>query len=91
MDIDTFAEVVIEAANQSSLYDMEDESYVQFQIHAAIYAYASMNHSGQGSDLYRILCCSEFNPGPMWTETEEMDSNEFYSLVEEIANRENIT
>lgn len=38
-----------------------------FDVEEAIYWYAEQNHSGQSSDLYLILCASEFEPGPVRT------------------------
>lgn len=38
-----------------------------FDIEAAIYWFASDYHSGQWSDLYSILSCSEYRPGRMET------------------------
>lgn len=91
MTAQDFADIVFDAAKNSRFYDVSDVDYVIFQIHAAAYTYASLNHSGQNSDLYKILSTSEFSPGPMWMEDDEIESNEFYSLVEDIANRENIS
>lgn len=37
----------------------------EFDIEAAIYWFASDNHSGQWSELYAILSTSEYKPGIM--------------------------
>jgi hypothetical protein len=34
-----------------------------FDIEQAIYWYCADNHAGQWSDLYRVLCESEYTPG----------------------------
>ncbi len=46
---------------------IDNDNY--FDVAEAIYAYCSMHHSGQSSELYKILCQSEFKPGPMWSES----------------------
>ena len=84
MNIEELYDTIYREAEKSSLYDLYDEEYVEFQIHAAIYTYASLNHRGQWSDLYGILCSSEFNPGHMWKESREIEENEFYPLVEQV-------
>ncbi len=33
--------------------------------HAAAWAFASHHHGGQWSPLYRVLCASKFEPGPL--------------------------
>jgi hypothetical protein len=39
----------------------------EFDIEAGIYWFATAWHGGQGSNLYSVLCNSEFCPGPMAT------------------------
>jgi hypothetical protein len=37
----------------------------EMDIESAIYYFTELYHGGQGSDLYEILCNSEYTPGPM--------------------------
>lgn len=90
MTAEAFAALVFSAAENSSLYDLSDVNWAEFQIHAAIYAYASINHSGQNSDLYSVISSSEFRPGLFWNENDEIECNEFYPLVEQVAKDNNI-
>lgn len=87
MTADELAYQVKNRASKSGLFDMTESNYVDFQIHAAIYAFASLNHSGQYSELYEVLSSSPFLPGPLWRETEEEESNEFYQVVESVAEK----
>lgn len=52
-----------------------------FEIAEAIHCYASLNYSGQNSELYKILSQSQFNPGPLWSETRCLIENEYVSLL----------
>ena len=54
-----------------------------FDYAEAIHCFASLNHSGQWSDLYSILSRSEFSPGPMWTHTRCEQENPVYSEITE--------
>lgn len=60
---------------------INSENY--FDIAEVIHCYASLNHSGQWSDLYSVLSESEFNPGPSWSETRVLRENEFYNELTE--------
>lgn len=55
----------------------------RFDIEEAIYWYASDYHSGQASELYRILSTSPFNPGPMSHGPEGMAEEIYNALVSE--------
>lgn len=68
-------------------HDMSDSDYVKFQIHAAMYAFAALNHGGQWHELYEVLSTSDFSPGPLWTESREVEENEFYGVVAEVCER----
>jgi hypothetical protein len=91
MTIDQFEQLVFEAAEESGLFDTYDETSTRWDILECIHAYASMNHSGQGSDLYSILSQSTFCPSRSWSESRVMHENPMFYLVEEIAFKENIT
>lgn len=67
--------------------DCEDREYVNFQVHAAAYAWLSLNHGGQGSRQYALLCAIDFNPGPMWSETRELEENTFADEVSRFLTR----
>jgi len=55
-----------------------------FDIAAALHAFLTYNHEGQGSERYSLLSRSEFKPGPMWEPGEEADENEWYSAIESL-------
>lgn len=58
----------------------EDKESVRFNVMAAAYAWCSLNHGGQGSREYALLCAIPFNPGPFWSDEQELDSGEnFYA------------
>lgn len=71
-------------------HDMSEPQYVKFQIHAAIYAFASLNHGGQFHPLYEVLSTSDFEPGSLWTENREVIENEFWPVVCDVCDRLNI-
>lgn len=77
------------AAKRSGLYDTNDREACEFELAEAVHAYASVNHGGQGSELYEILSTSEFVPGPMWKERHVMES-EAYDIVERVAKRKKL-
>jgi len=83
-------DAVFRAAKRSSLYDTHDRESCEAEIGAAVHAYASGNHRGQYSDLYKILSTSKFSPGPMWTEWREIRDNAYYSLVKKVAKRKKL-
>lgn len=80
----------VERRAKKTGFDMSDPDYVEMQIEAAMYAYASLNHSGQSSELYEVLSTSHFGPGPMWRESDEESENEFYPIVAEVCERDKI-
>lgn len=43
----------------------------EFDIEASIYWYSHDYHSGQGSNLYRILCESKYQPGRLMRSHED--------------------
>lgn len=84
-------DAVFRAAKRSSLYDTYDRESCEAEIGAAVHAYATMNHSGQSSDLYEVLSTSEFCPGPMWTERREIRENMYYDLVKQVAKKKKLS
>lgn len=82
---------VFRAAKRSGLYDTYDRESCEAEIGAAVHAFASVNHSGQSSDLYEVLSTSEFCPGPMWTEKREIRDNMYYDLVKQVAKRKKLS
>jgi hypothetical protein len=54
-----------------------------FEIAEAIHCFASLNHSGQWSELYAVLCQSEFSPGVLWSETRCLADNEYVNELTE--------
>ena len=79
------------SAKRSGLYDSYDSNSCDFDIAAAVHAFASVNHSGQSSDLYEVLSTSEFRPGSMWTEKREIRENMYYDLVKQVAKRKKLS
>lgn len=70
----------------------EDKESVRFDVLAAAYAWCSLNHQGQGSLQYALLCEIPFHPGPLWSESRELDSGENFfakETVEWLSNSEN--
>lgn len=84
-------DAVFRAAKRSSLYDTYDRESCEAEIGAAVHAYASVNHSGQSSDLYAVLSTSDFRPGPTWNERRERRENMYYDLVEQVAKRKKLS
>jgi hypothetical protein len=56
-----------------------DENY--FELAEAVHAWLSLNHEGQWSDTYRLLCRSKFNPGPMWSESRVESENPYFTEI----------
>jgi len=55
-----------------------------FEMHCAIYWYASEFHSGQNSELYEVLSCTSYRPGAYECGPEEDIASSIYdALVEE--------
>lgn len=48
----------------------------------AVHCFLTLNHEGQSSKKYELLCRSEFKPGHSWSESRVESENEFYSEVE---------
>lgn len=84
-------DAVFRAAKRSGLHDVYEDESCQVEIAAAVHAYASIHHSGQGSELYKILSTSEFRPGPRWTEKREIRDNMYYDLVKQVAKRKKLS
>lgn len=59
-----------------------------FEMHCAIYWYASAFYDGQGSELYAVLCCSPYGPGRNESGPgEDIASSIYDALVTEYENR----
>lgn len=59
---------------RDSLDTMSDDEW-EFSLESALYYFASMNHGGQWSNLYKVLCNSHYSPGRMenfekWSEND---------------------
>lgn len=56
-----------------------------FELVEACYTFACLNHSGQWSDLYSLMCeiGQEFKPGMAWSETQVEQENQFYNDIDE--------
>jgi hypothetical protein len=54
-----------------------------FDLAEACHCFASLNHGGMHSHLYKMLSRSEFKPGYAWSETTVENENECYSMVNE--------
>lgn len=67
-----------------STNEVTAENY--FDVYEACYTWLSLNHEGQWSPAYELLCKSEFNPGPMWSEHRVVDENPYYGEI----TRENV-
>jgi len=61
--------------NTENKIDINSENY--FDVAEALHCYLSLNHNGQWSDEYRMLCQSKFKPSPMWSESRCLEEN-FY-------------
>lgn len=59
----------------SNQLTVDRENY--FDVAEALHCWLSLNHKGQWSDAYRLLCRSQFKPGPMWTESRCEAENPF--------------
>lgn len=58
-----------------------------FEMHSAIYWYASVFYDGQNSELYGVLCCSPYGPGRAESGPEEDLASSIYdALVAEYEN-----
>ena len=55
----------------------DDTPSVLFQVMAAAYAWCSLNHGGQWSPEYALLCAIDFNPEQSWSESRELEENEY--------------
>jgi hypothetical protein len=53
------------------------------ECYEAIHAFCSLNHTGQFSELYRMLSTSDFIPGPMWSESRVEQENMAFDLVQD--------
>lgn len=55
---------------------INDDNY--FDYAEAIHCFATLNHEGQNSRLYRVLSASHFRPGIFWTESKCEEDNSVY-------------
>lgn len=49
----------------------------------ALHCYFSVNHEGQWSEKYELLCQSVFSPGPLWSESRVIEENYLYPEINE--------
>ena len=61
-------------------YLNEDHCFDQAE---ALHCYLSLNHEGQWSKRYKLLCRSKFKPSPLWSESKVVN-NEFYCEIERL-------
>lgn len=59
---------------------LDKENY--FDQVEALHTVLTLWHEGQWSTKYRLLCQSQFKPGPMWSESQVEQENDFYSEIE---------
>jgi hypothetical protein len=57
-----------------------------FEIAEAIHCWLSLNHEGQSSHTYWLLCQSKFKPGAVWSEQRVTEDNEYFPLI----NKDNV-
>lgn len=55
----------------------------RFELAEALHCYLTLNHEGQSSFKYLLLCKSEFRPGPMWSESRCEIENDIYPTITE--------
>lgn len=63
------------AGMSTNILTVDRENY--FDVAEALHAWLSLNHEGQWSETYKLLCRSRFKPGPMWRES-RVESENFY-------------
>lgn len=58
----------------------------RFEIVEAVYAWCSLNHTGQYSAEYELLCHigKQFHPGSIWNESRVARENVYYRDIEKI-------
>lgn len=59
---------------------VDTENY--FDVAEALHAWLSLNHEGQSSDTYALLCRSQFNPGPSWSESRVERDNFYFAEID---------
>jgi len=59
--------------------DVSRENY--FEVAEALHCWLSLNHEGQFSETYKLLCRSRFNPGPLWSESRCETENAYVSEI----------
>ena len=52
-----------------------------FDIAEALYTYCSLNIYGIGSSEYQILCCLDFKPGLLWSESRVEKENPYFDMI----------
>lgn len=63
------------------MIDITDEN--RFELYEAMHCYATLNHSGQSSELYLVLSQSEFKPGALWSESRVIKDNPYYAELDD--------
>jgi len=58
-----------------------EDNYFEFA--EALHCWLSLNHEGQSSKHYYLLCRSEFRPDQLWSESRCEAENEVYRLITE--------
>ena len=65
--------------NMKTSLNVTTENY--FDIAEALHAWLSLNHEGQWSETYKLLCRSQFRPGASWSESRVEAENEYYPEI----------
>lgn len=60
---------------------IDNENY--FDVAEALYAWLSLNHEGQSSDKYSMLCQIDFRPSPLWSESRVEEENFYFAEIDE--------
>jgi hypothetical protein len=59
---------------------LDKENY--FDQAESLHTVLTLWHEGQWSTKYRLLCASQFKPGPMWNETQVELENQYFHEIE---------
>jgi hypothetical protein len=66
-------------ADMDTMITVDQDNY--FDVAEALHAWLSLNHEGQWSDTYRLLCRSQFKPGASWSESRVEAENPYFSEI----------
>lgn len=60
---------------------INSENY--FDYAEALHCFLTLWHEGQTSLKYKLLCRSQFKPGPLWSESRVETENDYYAEINE--------